>query len=95
MNKYSEIGMMKDTEKFHMLADKPRKNGLCCKTCIHRPILTDYGVKPPKKGPLMNDVGFCDPDDMTCPFLCGDPYYNYIPDDDFFCAYWEKKHETD
>lgn len=29
----------------------------------------------------------------SCPFLCDDCYYNKMPDDDFYCGYWEGKQD--
>ena len=53
-----------------------------CKECIHRPIIEFDKIKAPK----IEDIY----DDLTCPFLCDDTYYNRMPKDDFFCAYGDK-----
>lgn len=55
-----------------------------CKDCKHRPTTTDgclYGI----------EVEF--PEEGICPFNCDDPYYNQMPEDDFFCAKGERRSE--
>lgn len=53
----------------------------CCE-CIHKPHY--HGRK------ALAD----DPNDFTCPYLAsGDPWESECPDDDFFCAYGEKRKE--
>ena len=54
-----------------------------CKECAHRPIIEFDKIKPPK----IEDIY----DDLTCPFLCDDIYYNSMPKDDFFCGYGERR----
>lgn len=51
-----------------------------CKDCKHRPITERW----PPEGDNGNP-------DMTCPAICLDSYYSWIPEDDFFCAKWEVK----
>lgn len=55
-----------------------------CKKCIHRPCIVNK-----------NDLYVYGPnyDDETCPCLCGDSFYSYIPDDNFYCAYGERRTE--
>lgn len=59
-----------------------------CSECIHRPVaelsksLNVHFIKAPK----IEDIY----DDLTCPFLCDDTYYNSMPKDNFFCAYGER-----
>ena len=73
--------------------DEEWKNNSCCTTfdivycrdCIHRPrkrwICDDYEIAPPQGT-----------NDRTCPFLKASyPWENTIPDDNFYCAYGEKK----
>ena len=65
-----------------------------CKDCIHKPIRYAFG-KP--------DAPWIDEEygerDYTCPYLCGDDYYNKMPDDNGFCSLGEKneppKEDTD
>ena len=54
-----------------------------CKYCKHRPIDTgghNYG----------QDLLFPD-EDNVCPCQCGDPWYSWMPGDDWFCANGERK----
>ena len=55
-----------------------------CKNCKHRPIDTgghNYG----------QDLFF--PDDEVCPCQCGDPWYSWMPKDDWFCANGERRED--
>ena len=55
-----------------------------CKDCKHRPILTDREC----------DSGFkYEFQDERCPCQCDDPWYNWMPDDDWFCGNGERKEE--
>lgn len=54
-----------------------------CKDCMHRPIKKDGEIMPP--GPEY--------DDEKCPCLCEDPFYSWMPRDDFFCANGERREE--
>lgn len=57
-----------------------------CKDCKRRP----YEVR--KNIFSGEPVIECSPDDDgRCPCLSGDDYYSYIPEDDFFCAYGERR----
>ena len=56
-----------------------------CKECMHRPIM-DKGIV---KAPVIYD-GLSAYRSTVCPFICDDPYYNRMPDDNFFCANGEK-----
>lgn len=66
-----------------------------CKDCKHRP----YMAKRKHDGrldiyrPLAENPEYEGQEDMTCPFLCYDSYYDRMPDDDFFCAYGEARNE--
>lgn len=62
-----------------------------CKDCVHRPY-----VVPAK----YNSRGQCEKysrveaiDDL-CPYICDDAWYNNVPEDNFFCAYGERKGDT-
>ena len=48
-----------------------------CRDCIHRPFREYSEIMAPKTA-----GGYTD---YTCPFICPDPYYTQIPDDDFYC----------
>ena len=52
-----------------------------CKDCKHKPIDTvgkGYG----------EDLSF--DDDYKCPCKCEDPFYSWMPEDDWFCANGER-----
>ena len=53
-----------------------------CKDCKHKPIDTggkEYG----------EDLSF--DDDYKCPCRCEDPFYSWMPEDDWFCANGERR----
>lgn len=51
-----------------------------CKDCIHKPRLVVEGrVRPIVFFP-----------DENCPCACDDSWYDYVPDDDWFCANGER-----
>ena len=56
-----------------------------CKDCKHRPTGTgvNHDVQPPSNG------------DYTCPCLCDDYWYSWIPSDEWFCANGEAMGETE
>ena len=55
-----------------------------CKDCIHRPHKEEDGyVYEPDGG------------DFTCPCLCEDCYYNWMPEDDFFCKRGERRDDAE
>lgn len=57
-----------------------------CKDCIHRPE-RNYKYKFFfAEGPLIGDRE----EDTTCPYVCDDPFYTQIPEDDFYCKFGEK-----
>lgn len=56
---------------------------ILCKECKHRP-------SDPHNEQCGNRIEF--PDDV-CPCQCGDPWYNYMPEDDWYCASAERKEE--
>lgn len=51
-----------------------------CKDCKHRP----------KK---VEDSRWLEFPDYTCVCQCDDPWYEWMPDDDFYCAYGERRDE--
>lgn len=57
-----------------------------CKDCKYRPYLRE-GCDSSRS------IGFnlVFPYEFMCPCDCDDPYYSYIPDDDWFCADGEMK----
>lgn len=54
-----------------------------CKDCIHRPLLKNNKVIAPQT--------IYSTEDIVCPFLCDDAYYNRMPADHFFCFSGEKR----
>ena len=58
-----------------------------CKDCKHRPIKGDGNIV---YAPNDSD-GW---DDDTCPCLCEDCYYNWMPEDDFFCKRGERREDV-
>lgn len=59
-----------------------------CQDCIHRPY-----VVPAKYDILGRCVKYSHierPDDV-CPYVCDDPWYDRVPEEDFFCGFGERK----
>ena len=54
-----------------------------CKDCKHRPTMSgvDWGQ------------GLEFPEDSKCPCKCEDPWYDWMPEDDWFCPYGERRSE--
>lgn len=67
----------------HMGRDalKERNQIVRCKDCVHRPT-AGTGAN--------HDVEFPD-SDWRCPCRCEDGWYNWIPDDDWFCKNGERR----
>ena len=53
-----------------------------CKDCKHR---------PKENGRLYGNIWTEFPEEEICPFNCEDPFYNKMPEDDFFCARGERR----
>ena len=67
-----------------------------CKDCKHRPVYDEQKREmPPRLNIEYDEDGepWIWDDDMTCPYLCGDSYYNQMPDDEQFCDRGERKEE--
>lgn len=64
-----------------------RKNNelIRCKDCKHRPRLRDAG-----KGEWGCNLDFPD-ENHKCPGECEDPWYSWMPNDDWFCGNGERK----
>lgn len=65
-----------------------------CKDCKHRPEYDNRKrITPPVMEVEYDDDGepWVWDDDMTCPYLCGDSYYNQMPDDEQFCDRGERR----
>lgn len=63
-----------------------------CKDCKHRPYLVP--AKYDSSGKCIKYAYITSPDDV-CPFLCDDPWYNRIPEDNFFCGLGDRKEKKD
>lgn len=56
-----------------------------CKECKHRP----------KENRSLDGIIYVEfPEEEICPFNCEDPFYNQMPDDDFFCARGERRSDV-
>ena len=67
-----------------------------CKDCKHRPVYDEQKREmPPRLNIEYDEDGepWIWDDDMTCPYLCGDSYYNQMPDDEQFCDRGEREEE--
>lgn len=53
-----------------------------CKDCKYR---------PKENGSLYGVIWVEFPEEEICPFNCEDPFYNQMPEDDFFCARGERR----
>lgn len=58
------------------------KNLVRCKDCKHR---------PKENGSPYGNIWTEFPEEEICPFNCEDPFYNQMPEDDFFCARGERR----
>lgn len=53
-----------------------------CKDCKHRSVDTGKHIEPPMENGM---------EDYTCPYINEDDWwYSGMPEDDFYCAYWER-----
>ena len=57
-----------------------------CKNCKHRPKVTRADEK------VFSGFSVEFPDEK-CPCQCGDGWYNWYPDDDFYCGYAERRED--
>lgn len=57
-----------------------------CKDCMHRPY--KIPAKYDSSGKCIKYAYITSPDDM-CPYVCEDPWYNLVPEDNFFCGFGE------
>lgn len=65
------------------------KDVVLCKDCAKRPILFEGNEMLPLdfKGALMKSPA------GWCPCLCDDPFYSYMPPNNWFCAEGVRKQE--
>lgn len=68
-----------------------------CINCKHRPINAGPGKHLEAPAIEYADLGGEEPEpidwDYTCPYVCGDSWYNRMPKDDDFCSKFDKKEE--
>ena len=57
-----------------------------CRECKHRPKATRADEK------VFSGFSVKFPDEK-CPCQCGDGWYNWYPDDDFYCGYAERRED--
>ena len=60
-----------------------------CKDCKHRPIINSKPSTEPSISAPRQEGSW--EYDETCPYLCGDSWYNRMPGDDCFCNFGERK----
>lgn len=58
-----------------------------CKDCKHRPV---FG---PNRDEHWDDLRFPNDLENPCPARCEDDAYAWMPDDDFFCGYGERREQ--
>ena len=75
-----------DSNTLNALADVEKV--VRCKDCIHRPY--EIPAKYDSFGKCVQYSYITSPDDI-CPYVCDDPWYNRIPEDNFFCGFGDKK----
>jgi len=73
--------IMKTNPYMHVFSEPSSINSIpeivYCRDCIHRPFKEYSEIMAPK-----TKDGYTD---YTCPFICLDPYYTQIPNDNFYC----------
>ena len=60
-----------------------------CKDCKHRPKIDEADVENYTASGFSLEF----PDDYECPCRCEDPYYSWMPKDDWYCGNGERKEE--
>ena len=92
--------ILENVQEYEILSVEPLVR---CHECKHRPVKV-----PDKKGCLWITAPRIDNEDclsafvptvgefdLTCPYLCDDPYYNRMPDDNYYCSRGERKDAAD
>ena len=78
-------GHVDETEDLFGATDAPTIDAVPvvrCKDCKHR---------PKENGSPYGNIWTEFPEEEICPFNCEDPFYNQMPEDDFFCARGEMR----
>lgn len=92
----SEEEVLENVQEYEILSVDPLVR---CRECKHRPVKSPdkegrLWITAPKNynedclstfAPAVGEY------DLTCPYLCDDPYYNRMPDDDYYCADGERE----
>lgn len=65
------------------------KELVMCKDCKHRPKIDEEDVENYTASGFSLEF----PDDFECPCRCEDPYYSWMPKDDWYCGNGERKEE--
>ena len=60
-----------------------------CKDCKHRPKIDKGDVE----NYTANGFSLEFPDDFECPCRCEDPYYSWMPKDDWYCGNGKRREE--
>lgn len=81
MNKIREIVVTVTYNELGIIVDTKATALVRCKDCEHRPRRTDEDTQ---------GFSLVFPD-YECPCQCDDGFYNWYPDDDWFCANAERK----
>lgn len=85
---YFRVKTTKDSLVIEDASDADVVEVVRCHDCVHRPeaapgVMSGVDVEAPR-----DEEGWRDD---TCPYLCGDPWYNVMPHDDWFCHHGERK----
>ena len=78
----------KDFDEIFIGVLRKHKELIRCKDCKHRPKLDEEDVE----NDTVDGFSFEFPD-FKCPCRCEDPYYNWMPEDDWYCGNGERKEE--
>ena len=86
----------KEKEKFTRMLDEVPTADVVevvqCKDCKHRPYLVP--AKYDSSGKCIK-YAYITSIDEVCPYVCEDPWYNLVPEDNFFCGFGERKETED
>ena len=88
--------ILENVQEYEILSVEPLVR---CRECKHRPVKSPdkngrLWITAPKNynedclstfAPAVGEY------DLTCPYLCDDPWYNRMPDDNYYCADGERK----
>jgi hypothetical protein len=78
-------GATRAANRIKLLPSAEKEEIIRCKDCKHRPKAIE--------GYVENDGFSLEFQDFECPCRCDDPYYNWMPKDDWYCGNGERKEE--